>query len=202
MGRTCAPAPAESYPHLRPSSPRPSASALHLLQKRLHFCGPSLIPAPTDHTPPIHTFPLWIASAGSHLRSILRRCDYTRCSTLKPFLPRLNFNIWSVKYPKLTRGPRDLNQTYQLIQKHLTNLVKPSNHIKQCKKHKSPSNPNLMNLKLQIFHNWSRNLSNHIRLTSNFSHISYSTLRPTPTFGIGFWPQCQKIHYRSKSPKI
>jgi len=40
-------------------------------------------------------------------------------------------NFWSVNHPKLTRGPRDLNQIYQQVLKHHTNLFETSNHIKR-----------------------------------------------------------------------
>ena len=82
------------------------------------------------------------------------------------------------------------------------NLVEPSNHVEQHQKYGLCTDSSLMNFEISKFYKRRRNISNLIRMTSNFAHKSYSTYGPTPTSGIGIRLRYQNFHYRSKSPKI
>lgn len=72
------------------------------------------------------------STSSTGMREFLREHveeNQTPANLMLQSLPKSKFQ--SVNYPKSTRGPRDLNQLYQHVPKYITNIVEPSNYIKQ-----------------------------------------------------------------------
>jgi len=107
-----------------------------------------------------------------------------------------------VKHPKITWCPPDLNQTYEPILKHHTNLVESSNHIEQH------HNTKMHGFKSQEFWNFPnlQPTSKHIEYRPNdlkfYPQVKQWRYKPTPTSEILFWVRYQNFHSRPKSPKF
>jgi len=93
------------------------------------LCGrASVTPRPLMQT--VQFCEAWLASVSSHLRSKIRRCDYTGRPKFQIFLKS---KFWSVNHLESTRGSWDLNQIHQQVLKHHKNLVETSNKINNAK---------------------------------------------------------------------
>lgn len=107
---------------------RPCASAIQYVHLRTCMCGKDLAPTTSASFLLGRFCGHLLASVSSHLRFPFRRCDYTSSCKSSAAL-QLQTSFW--KLYEINPRHRDLNQTYQQVLKSHTNLVGPSNHLKQ-----------------------------------------------------------------------